>query len=48
MIVNDPSKLIRSIAKDMGVLDFLIRRLVYEDMSISHPKLERDNFYHRL
>ena len=29
---NDPSKLIRSIARDMGVCDFFIWQVVHEDI----------------
>ena len=41
MIGNDPSKSIRSIARDMGVSEFLIRQVVHKDI----PKLQSPWLY---
>ena len=44
MIDNDPSKSIRSIAKDMGWYEFLIRQVVHEDIWYFLYKIRRGQF----
>ena len=44
MINNDPSKSIRSIARDIGVSEFLIRQVEHEDISYFSYKMIRGQF----
>ena len=44
MIGNDPSKLISSIARDMGVSEFLIRQMVHEDVLYFSCNVRKDQF----
>ena len=47
IIYNDPSKAIRSRARDMGGLSFLSGRECMKIFGISHTRLKRSNFYHK-
>lgn len=44
-IDNDPFKSIRSIARDIGVSEFLIRRVVLEDIWYSSYEMRKGQFF---
>ena len=46
MIDSDPGNSIRSLARDMGVSEFLIRQLVHEDICYFLHKMRKSHFFH--
>ena len=47
MIGNDPIKSIRSIVRDMGESEFLIRHCM-KTFGISHRRCYKDNFFYQM